>query len=79
MGSCTTKHSHEGMKTNALRPTFVVNHKNTDNSNFLNPKIRYKIFCKKDSHTPVLHLELNKFRNMRISQISYFLPAMLST
>lgn len=79
MGSCASKHSNEGIKSNALRPTFVMFHNNTAQSNFQNPKVRGKIFSKKDSHTPILHLELNKFRNMRISLISSYFSIILNS
>ena len=74
MGSCTIKHRDEDMKSKVLRPTAVIIRTKKENPNYLDPKIRYKIFSKKDSHAPILHLELNKLRNMRISLISSNMP-----
>lgn len=74
MGSCATKHRDEDIKSKVLRPTAVIIHTKQKNTNFTDPNIRYKIFSKKDSHAPILHLENNKLRNMRISQVSSNLP-----
>lgn len=70
MGSCTsgTKNIRPANKSSRQTVTTNENH-------FSNPQVRARIFSKKDSKAPRLHLEINSLRNRRIMN----LPSTLST